>query len=38
MSDKVPFSKKAIQSIENFEKVVLRAVEAANQKGTVLNL
>ncbi len=31
MSDKVPFSKKAIQSIENFEKVALRAVEAAKK-------
>jgi hypothetical protein len=31
MSDKVSFSKKAIQSIENFEKVALRAVEAAKK-------
>ncbi len=31
MSDKVSLSKKAIQSIENFERVALRAIEAAKK-------
>ena len=31
MPDKVSLSKKAIQSIENFEKVALRAIEAAEK-------
>jgi len=31
MSDKASLSKKAIQSIENFEKVALRAIEAAKK-------
>jgi hypothetical protein len=31
MPDKVSFSKKAIQSIENFENVALRALEAADR-------
>ena len=31
MSDKVSLSKKAIQSIENFERVALRALEAAEK-------
>ncbi len=31
MSDKVSLSKKAIQSIENFEKVALRALESADK-------
>jgi len=31
MPDKVSLSKKAIQSIENFEKVALRALEAADR-------
>jgi hypothetical protein len=31
MSDKVSLSKKSIQSIENFERVALRALEAADR-------
>jgi len=31
MPDKVSFSKKAIQSIENLERVALRALEAAER-------
>ncbi len=31
MSDKVPFSKKAIQSIENFERAALCTVKAAEK-------
>jgi hypothetical protein len=31
MSDKVSLSKKAIQKIENFESVALRALEAADR-------
>ena len=31
MPDKISFSKKAIQSIENFERVALRALEAADR-------
>ena len=31
MPDKLSFSKKSIQKIENFEKVALRAIEAAKK-------
>ena len=31
MPDKVSFSKKAIQSIKNFERMALRALEAADK-------